>query len=275
MKSRVVLATSAVLGIAAVGGGIYWVATRKPGGPSLTPAQSSGASALPKSTTTATSRSATSVATTAPTTAATAPTSSAGPGTLQSGQSLVSGQSIQSPSGRGMLTMQPDGNLVLYDTQAQPRRALWASGTSVSGATATMQADGNLVVYDGSHKPLWASGTDGHPGATLRLQDDGNLVVYAGSSPVWSSNTVNWTAPPAQSGGFNLFKTVSDVGKFASSASSTASNAASTASNAASSASNAASNAASSAVDTASGLLSGSIQRGGRSVSGWSLGVAS
>lgn len=50
----------------------------------------------------------------------------------------------------------------------------------------SMQVDGNLVVYDGSYQPLWATNTDGNPGAWLNVQNDGNLVVYVDSTPIWA-----------------------------------------------------------------------------------------
>lgn len=61
------------------------------------------------------------------------------------------------PSG---LIMQTDGNLVLYDTSNQAR---WASGTSNHpGAYLTMQYDGNAVVYPAgavTDNALWATNT--------------------------------------------------------------------------------------------------------------------
>lgn len=104
------------------------------------------------------------------------------------GRSLTPGQSVRSPNGRAQLTMQPDGNFVLYDSHGGV--PLWGSLTNGKGGTrATMQADGNLVVYNGANQPLWASGTDRHPGAYVAVQDDGNVVVYAGTSPLWASGT--------------------------------------------------------------------------------------
>ena len=104
------------------------------------------------------------------------------------GRSLLAGQSVRSPNGRAQLTMQPDGNFVLYDSHGGI--PLWGSLTNGKGGTrATMQTDGNLVVYNGANQPLWASGTDRHPGAYLAVQDDGNVVVYAGTSPLWASGT--------------------------------------------------------------------------------------
>ncbi|GJF31539.1 hypothetical protein KNE206_42390 [Kitasatospora sp. NE20-6] len=68
-----------------------------------------------------------------------------------------------------------------------------ASGQSYTTGKAklTMQADGNLVLYTAANQPLWASNTNGNPGAVARMQPDGNLVVYTadGSRALWSSNT--------------------------------------------------------------------------------------
>ncbi|HEX6687150.1 MAG TPA: NlpC/P60 family protein [Solirubrobacterales bacterium] len=106
----------------------------------------------------------------------------AGPASgLDPGGRLVAGQGLVSANRDYQLIMQPDGNLVLY----QSGRALWSSETSGHpGAFAVMQEDGNLVVYDGA-TALWNSGTWGFPKASLVLQDDSNLVIYQQGHPVW------------------------------------------------------------------------------------------
>jgi hypothetical protein len=43
----------------------------------------------------------------------------------------------------------------------------------------TMQADGNLVLYAPGRIPVWASSTAGHGGAQPVMQADGNLIVAA------------------------------------------------------------------------------------------------
>ncbi len=59
----------------------------------------------------------------------------------------------------------------------------WISG---GGDTLTMQGDGNLVLYAPGNTPIWASNTSGHNGAWLIMQGDGNLVVVAPSGqPLW------------------------------------------------------------------------------------------
>ena len=42
----------------------------------------------------------------------------------------------------------------------------------------TMQSDGNLVVYSTQGEAMWASDTAGNPGAFVNFQDDGNFVIY-------------------------------------------------------------------------------------------------
>jgi hypothetical protein len=57
------------------------------------------------------------------------------------------------------------------------------------GFALTMQGDGNLVLTEGT-TPLWATGTDRHPGAYAVMQTDGNLVVYSAAGPaLWATGT--------------------------------------------------------------------------------------
>src|SRR5215831_10668219 len=55
----------------------------------------------------------------------------------------------------------------------------------------TMQTDGNLVLYDAANQPRWASGTYGKPVTHVIMQPDGNLVIYNNATPVWASGTWN------------------------------------------------------------------------------------
>jgi hypothetical protein len=114
----------------------------------------------------------------------------AGGNQLLPDETLHAGQSIT--GGGDALTMQGDGNLVLY---APGNTAIWATNTSGhSGAWVIMQTDGNLVVVAPNGTPLWATGTNGHSGAELTLQSDGNAVIYApGNAAVWASNTYKQT----------------------------------------------------------------------------------
>jgi hypothetical protein len=108
-------------------------------------------------------------------------------GELAANVSLTSNQSLASCNGDFSLTMQSDGNLVLY----QGSTALWASGTVGSGADeAIMQGDGNFVLYTSSGTPVWASNTAGNSGAYLDVQNDGNAVIYSASgAALWSTGT--------------------------------------------------------------------------------------
>ncbi len=104
------------------------------------------------------------------------------------GAQLLQGQSLRSIDSRFTLTMQTDGNLVLYDNL---NRALWHTNTAGRPyiTRCIMQNDGNLVLYDNSLVPYWATNTHMYPGSYLRLQDDGNLVIYQGTTARWASNT--------------------------------------------------------------------------------------
>lgn len=104
---------------------------------------------------------------------------------LDANHALSRGQSLLSCNGRLRLTMQNDGNLVLYRNGSQ---VVWATNTASSNAyVAVMQADGNFVVYrDGDDLPLWNTGTTGLIAGRLDLQDDENLVVYD------IENAVHW-----------------------------------------------------------------------------------
>ena len=101
---------------------------------------------------------------------------------------LQMNQSLRSANGIFHLTMQDDGNLVLY----VGGKAYWATNTAGNkGAQAYMQDDGNLVVYGPWRKVLWASGSSGTGKGKLVMQNDGNLVIYNPSGKaVWASGTV-------------------------------------------------------------------------------------
>jgi hypothetical protein len=107
---------------------------------------------------------------------------------LEPGQELHPGQSVESANTCFSLTYQGDGNLVLYRSDGFP---MWASGTAGTSAGVTaMQGDGNFVVYDGGGTPVWNSGTPGHPGAYLIVQPDGNVVIYDNNyNPLWYTGT--------------------------------------------------------------------------------------
>lgn len=107
---------------------------------------------------------------------------------LDKGSSLKRGESIYSGDEDYRLTMQYDGNLVLYNARNKP---VWSSRTNGrSGTVVKMQYDGNLVLYTSNNRPLWATGTNKKSAAVLRMQYDGNVVIYNSSDkPVWATGT--------------------------------------------------------------------------------------
>ncbi len=149
---------------------------------------------------------------------------------LKAGWRLSSGESLFSALGGFRLTMQDDGNLVLYaiddmklpadivhvfdytpDVMKLYAKPIWSTGTHLAkdgkgrGSYCSMDEDGNLVVYDQAGRACFETHTGGHPGSYLRLQTDGNLVVYSRElKPTWASNTAarfSGREPPRQGGG--------------------------------------------------------------------------
>ena len=105
--------------------------------------------------------------------------------TLASGDTLEPGERLKSPNGRFLLTMQEDGNLVLYGDGI----ALWSSGAGGPGARAQMLTDGDLGQSPQGSIPKFFSQTRDFPGATLGLPDDGNLSITHAGREIWSWST--------------------------------------------------------------------------------------
>jgi hypothetical protein len=122
---------------------------------------------------------------------------------LHSGQVLVPGASITSDDGHSLLVMQGDGNLVLYDTSANPWRPLWASNTATGDSSYLInQGDGNLVVYrlaDG--QPTWSSGTAGTGPSFLSMNiapNPGDAIMVLVSIGGPDAGLVTWDFPAQQ-----------------------------------------------------------------------------
>ncbi len=122
---------------------------------------------------------------------------------LTSGQRLNIGEYLISEGGNNILTLQEDGNLVLYRSGV----AIWHSNTWLKQATyLEMQADGNLVIYNPYGNSIWNSGTQGRSNAYLKIQQDSNLVIYNSlNQPVWNTNT--WLLPAQQLIAYSTLKT--------------------------------------------------------------------
>lgn len=114
---------------------------------------------------------------------------------IDSGGRLLSGEEAGTADGQYSLVMQRDGNLVLY-TGSRP---LWESGTDGHpGATGLMEKNGDFVVVSKSGRVLWNTKTSGHVGASLVLENDGNLSLEAGASILWSSRSWNDSLAPSE-----------------------------------------------------------------------------
>jgi peptidoglycan/xylan/chitin deacetylase (PgdA/CDA1 family) len=105
-------------------------------------------------------------------------------GTLSAGQTLPAGGELSSPSGRYRLSMQTDGNLVMYSADGRP---VWATMTSVANAHLAMQTDGNLVLYGPDGLAVWHTYTYGQAVVRADVQDDGNFVLYRTDGASWYS----------------------------------------------------------------------------------------
>jgi len=108
-------------------------------------------------------------------------------GTLRTGAKLYPGRTVLSSNRAYRLTMQADGNLVLYRWST----ALWSTQThGKNGAVAVMQADGNFVLYLGS-TAIWATNTHTATGSFIAVQNDSNVVLYTSAGKaVWDRHMI-------------------------------------------------------------------------------------
>ena len=109
---------------------------------------------------------------------------------LWNSEAIYPGQSLGTDYlGDYRLTLQLDGNLVLYNSKGN---ALWNTGTYGSNPSVLiLQSNGDLVLYGFNGKVLWSSNSYSTVSTThLVMQSDGNLVVYTQNNvPIWSTNT--------------------------------------------------------------------------------------
>ncbi|MGW4767771.1 hypothetical protein ACWEO2_06965 [Nocardia sp. NPDC004278] len=132
--------------------------------------------------------------------------------TLNNGDTLERGQSLVSQNGLFRLTMQQDGNVVLYGPTADPARgpngtAMWSSETHGSNSRRLEIEFGQLKTESDKsndaelykNKDGWSAPIprDINRNLRLRLEDNGNLVLYnvVDNQPVWSSNTQVYIDP--------------------------------------------------------------------------------
>ena len=108
---------------------------------------------------------------------------------LLPGEQLLPKQSLESRNGRYRLIYQGDGNLVILDLNVRGGKPIWNSGTAGSApGILKMQDDGNLVLYNQAGAALWNTETwlPHQRGIFASLQDDGHLTVHV-VTPGWSS----------------------------------------------------------------------------------------
>ncbi|ABF11417.1 pre-peptidase C-terminal domain-containing protein [Cupriavidus metallidurans] len=105
---------------------------------------------------------------------------------LPSGAKLNAGESLR--AGGMTLTMQADGNLVIYDAAHKVLFASTTNSVDNQGSALNMQADGNLVIRNPAGKSVWASGTDDFGGEYMVFGSDGTLSLRTGSR-------INWLLP--------------------------------------------------------------------------------
>jgi surface antigen len=106
---------------------------------------------------------------------------------LAHGRRMYPNQYILSADARYVLTLQGDGNVVMYGPGYTP---LWSTGTGGRSVDSLLvQDDGNVVLYGtGSQGAIWSTGTVGVGNASFQVQDDGNVVLYDGGGVAhWST----------------------------------------------------------------------------------------
>lgn len=114
---------------------------------------------------------------------------------IANGSSFDGRGGMRSPNNMFALSLQPDGNLVLYRTATRPYTPIWDSETSGSGATEVrLGPDGILRLLTPDGHLVWQSHHEGNYGRYyFQLQTDGNAVIYredsSGTRPVWNTAT--------------------------------------------------------------------------------------
>ncbi len=121
------------------------------------------------------------------------------------GAKLAEGQRFYSENKSHYMVVQPeDGNFCIYTSNDG---FVWCSmATGGSGSYLTMQADGNLVVYNVDNQPVWSTETQGYYDPKYNspdwkpvravLENNGTLGMYtAANRKVWSSTEGKIDAP--------------------------------------------------------------------------------
>lgn len=99
---------------------------------------------------------------------------------------------IESINGKYTLSLQSDGNLVIYNNVTGA--PIWSTETQNKFKfpfELKVQQDSNLVLRDAESNIMWSSGTGTAQQFPVYLvvEDSGNVVLYSNSVAVWQSNT--------------------------------------------------------------------------------------
>jgi hypothetical protein len=108
---------------------------------------------------------------------------------MLNGEQLGAERKLFSPDGTAVLTVQGDGNVVIY----RLGRLMWQSRTRdpALSPVLVMQGDGNLVVYSTTGRLLGSYNTYGKGATQVVLGNDGVLRVQTSTgATVWASNGV-------------------------------------------------------------------------------------
>jgi hypothetical protein len=114
---------------------------------------------------------------------------------LANGESLAKGDALQSENGQYEMVFREDGRLAVYRRTGEEVATLsprWESeGDGFEGpGTLVVQPDNNVVIYDSRGTPRWHTGTfeeSRETPARLVLEDDGALNLWSGSRRLWCS----------------------------------------------------------------------------------------
>lgn len=97
---------------------------------------------------------------------------------------MYKGHQIWSPSGLSNALFQHDGNFVVMLNS----KIVFQTFTEGVGEYVSMQTDGNLVVYDNLNMPVWATNTYNNSIIHAYIQDDGNLILEDSQlTPKWAT----------------------------------------------------------------------------------------
>ena len=111
---------------------------------------------------------------------------------------ISDGEYLCSSNNSSYLYLQSDGILCvtksLDSSVDMSSRAKWRSHTNQKGTgpfRLTMQSDGNLVIYDATNSPVWASGSNNSNKGSyrLKLNDDGSLRIFKpDGTNIWTTS---------------------------------------------------------------------------------------